>query len=306
MFKAPIHLLLTICFTPLLLGVTGQESEGSHRVPGLLETLPDPAPFEAEISEGPELFNAENLYEYINGAAEAFIAYDFEQLVHQIYLVGGTEITVDIYDMGTLEDAFGIYSSERGRGSEFLTIGTEGYRAGDVLNFTQDRYYVKLSAFAEAGDASSLLRDFSESVSRLLPVDRGLPETFALLPTTGLVSHSQTYVKRSPLGHRFLSPGYLADYRLGAEDMTVLLSPSADPEEAAGKLARLREHLGKVGEVLPQEKWGKEAFLAKSRYQGNILALAHEHFAVVLVGVSESYEEFLEGLLSGLKESAEK
>jgi len=299
-------LLLLICLTLPLQNVFGEESEGSHRERDVLELLPDPAPFEAEIIEVSEVYTAENLYEYINGAAEAFIAYDFEQLAHQVYMVGGTEVTVDIYDMGTLENAFGIYSRERRRGNDFLSIGTEGYQAGDILNFTQDCYYVKLAAFAESGDASSLLLSFSESISGQLPPSSGLPETFSLLPTAGLVPHSQIYIKQSPLGHNFLSPGYMADYRLGNGDITVLLSPSAAANEVSSKLKRLREHLAKGGEILPQEEWGKEAFLARSKYQGNVLATGKEHFAVILVGVGETYEGFLANLLSSLEERAER
>jgi hypothetical protein len=273
----------------------------------ILQLLPDPTQINAEIIEGPERFSPDNLYEYINGAAEAFLAYDFDQLAHQVYLVAGTEVTVDIYDMGNSLDAFGIYSSERARDSEFLEIGVEAYRNGDILNFLQNRYYVKLDAFSESGDTSSLLTDFAGAVSAKLPEAGGLPEIFArAFPSAGLVAHSRTYVKGAPLGHRFLSPAYLAEYSSGSETMTVLVSPSHDSEAAMERIRRMRDHLAKVGEVVPEEKWGREAYFARTKYQGDILALSRGHFAVVLAGVNDSHETLLTELLSGLQEQVAK
>jgi hypothetical protein len=92
----------------------------------------------------------------------------------------------------------------------------------------------------------------------------------------------------------------LSNYRLANREITVLLSPSADATEVTGKLKRLREHLAKGGEVVTQEKWGKESFLARSKYEGNVLAIGQKRFVVVLVGVGEAYEDFVEGFLSGL------
>ena len=290
-------LVLSTYSTVAVISILAQESKDFDDKK-ILDLLPDSG-MANEITEGPLSYDAETLYEYINGAAEAFIAYDFQRLVHQVYLSGGTEVTVDIYDMGTAIDAFGIYSSERGRGSDFITVGTEGYRAEEILNFVLGRYYVKLAAFAEEADTSVVLLDFAEEVARRIPARQQYPEIFSLFPALGMVPHSKSYVKRAPLGHQFLSPGYLADYRLGDDDTTVLLSPSADSKEAGRKLERLREHLGKISQVAALESLGREAFRAETKYEGNILALQHGSFAVVLVDPPDDYEEFLEGLLAG-------
>ena len=49
-----------------------------------------------------------------------------------------------------LEDAFGMYAAERAPGYNFLDIGIEAYRNEGILNFLQDRYYVKLRVLAPA------------------------------------------------------------------------------------------------------------------------------------------------------------
>jgi len=293
-------LLLTTCAIVVVVSSLAQKSKESE-AEVLLKLLPDPVEVAAEISEGPFFYDADTLYEYINGAAEAFISYDFQKLAHQIYMAGGTEVTVDLYDMGSVVDAFGIYSSERGRDCEFLSVGTEGYRTDEILNFVSGRYYVKLVAFAEEADTSTILLDFAKQIDRSIPGKRGLPEIFSFFPAVGMVPHSQAYVKRAPLGYQFLSPGYSAEYRLGADTTTVLLSPSANSEEARRKLGQLREHLGRTGDVAALESLGREAFRAETKYEGKIVAMRHDSFAMVLLGPPEHCEEFIETLLSGFE-----
>jgi len=225
---------------------------------------------------------------------------DFERLAHQVYMVAGTEVTVDIYDMGSPLDAFGIYTGERARDGQFLQIGTEGYQSGDILNFFQDRYYVKIDAYAESGTASMWLTPFADAVSGKLPKAGDFPELVRSFPQEGLVPHSLAYVRGAPLGHKFLSPAYLAEYARGSEVMTVLVSPSLDSQAASEKIGRMKDHLAKVGEVVPMEKYGREAILARTKYQGNLLVLTKENFLVVFAGQEDPNEALVNSVLEGL------
>ena len=68
-------------------------------------------------------------------------------MFHQDFHAGDLDLTADIFDMGSAENAFGMYSSERSPKYDFIPMGTEGYRNEGIINFLQDRYYVKLAAF---------------------------------------------------------------------------------------------------------------------------------------------------------------
>jgi hypothetical protein len=275
---------------------------GSAEERRLSELLPDPPRKVCEVTEGPLFFQPENLYEHINGAAEAFIEYDFRRLIHQVYGCDGMEIAVDLYEMETTLDAFGIYSSERGRDSEFLKIGLEGYQEGEVLNFVRDRYYVKLTAYAENGADDTVVSEFARKIDERLPAGTSFPETLSLFPAEGSLPHSQSYVKTAPLGHLFLSPGYLTEYRIEEKATTLLVSPSSDGKEAAGKLDQLRDQMMKRGEVAEVDGIGQGAFLAFTRYEGEILALQCGRFVVVLVEPPKNYGLFLDTLVSRLEE----
>ena len=53
--------------------------------------------------------------------------------------------------MGNPLNAFGVYAAERSPEYKYIPVGAEGYISEGVLNFVQDRFYVKLSGFGENG-----------------------------------------------------------------------------------------------------------------------------------------------------------
>jgi len=67
------------------------------------------------LRETPRTFTTENLYEYIDGNADLFLAYGFTHAAVGDYVPTAGEgwISVDIYDMGAPLHAFGIYQAEK-------------------------------------------------------------------------------------------------------------------------------------------------------------------------------------------------
>jgi hypothetical protein len=114
---------------------------------------------------GPAEFYSSNLYQYIDGGAEAYHKFHMTAMVHREYKVKGVEMTVDIYDMGSPSNASGIYASERSPDYHFLPIGAEGYASEHTLNFLQGRFYVKLAAFGDKDPVAKMLHTFAETIS---------------------------------------------------------------------------------------------------------------------------------------------
>jgi len=83
-----------------------------------------------------QVFTSESLFDYIDGAAELYLSYDFHQLqVAEYHDQEETIITVEVYGHKTPLHAFGIYSQERPREANFLDIGAQGYVEETMLNF---------------------------------------------------------------------------------------------------------------------------------------------------------------------------
>lgn len=55
-------------------------------------------------------FTGSGLYGYMNGGAEQFLEYGVSRLVTRDMVYKGEEFTIDVYDMPSAEEAFGIYS----------------------------------------------------------------------------------------------------------------------------------------------------------------------------------------------------
>ena len=87
-----------------------QERSGS---PGLAALVPKLEGW--ALSEAPRSYFPETLFEYINGAAESYLSYDFRELVVADLQKKGTEatLTAEIYDMADPVNAFGIFGAER-------------------------------------------------------------------------------------------------------------------------------------------------------------------------------------------------
>ncbi|MCI0494627.1 hypothetical protein L0Z72_06435 [candidate division KSB1 bacterium] len=158
-------------------------------------------------------YNPENLYEYINGAADQFLDYGFQILQSQDFSKGDLKITIDIYDMGESINAFGMYKTERPRDQEGEPIATEGIVAPPYQALLlKDRYYVKVNAFdGELSDSTG--RSVLEAIANALPGTTGFPDVLQMLPQQGMIPGSEGYTKIGYLGLTELKNCIHANYK---------------------------------------------------------------------------------------------
>jgi hypothetical protein len=181
----------------------------------------------------PADYEPETLYEYIDGAADIYISYDFQELSSLYYVKGENEgIAVDVYRHGTPRSAFGIYSQERPAGGDFIDIGTQGYYEKGMLNFLLGPYYVKLSGYSLGGADEALLKSVAREVASRLGADPGLPPVLRAFPDSGKVANSEKYVEMNFMGHGFLRDGFTADYRADGREFRVFIIEADDESQA--------------------------------------------------------------------------
>ncbi len=187
--------------------------------PELAALLPKPAAWTP--SEAPRTFFPDDLFEYINGAAESYLSYDFrELLVADLEKKGsGATLTLEIYDMGLPVNAFGIFAAERYPENKPVALGDLGYLEGEALNFLAGRFYVKMLAFGLGDATESALTEVGAKVAGAIKPGSGLPALVTAFPTDGLVVRSEKYVKKNFMGYEFLRDGYVATYVSGGREM---------------------------------------------------------------------------------------
>jgi hypothetical protein len=138
-----------------------------------------------------ETFDRENLYDLVDGQADAFFAYRFEQVAVQSYEnAGGAVLRVEVWQLATPADAYGLFTTSIS--GTPVAIGNDGDAdPGRRLAFWQDRYYVQVHARQELGDAD--LQGFAEVVSVALLAGGGRPALVDRLPPDGLVERSAIF-----------------------------------------------------------------------------------------------------------------
>ena len=279
----------------LLIALTPLAQAAPASIPAEVEArLRRLLPFTESTNDCPRFYSSD-LYRYIDGGAQAFETYDMVAMVHCRHQAGGVETIVDIYDMGELPNAFGVYSSERSPNQRFLPIGAEANATGFTLNFFQGQYYVKLSAFGETTGGGPMVESLAKIIEQRIGAGTTMPAGLSLLPREGLTPHSEKYVKRAPLGHRFLGPAYMGSY-----GTSLLALAEADNAAQAKDWAELLAgHFRDTGGVAP---WpgAPGAWRGWNDFEGEWLFLARGRYTVILTSPPARPEELLENLFRKL------
>jgi hypothetical protein len=270
--------------------------QGQTAVPKLASLLHDPLPSKAATQA--KTYDPDSLYQYIDGGADLYLLYDFRTLLHQDFKSGATELTADIYEMSKPEDAFGIYASERSPGYKFIAIGAEAYRDKGILNFVEDRYYVKLSGSGANPDA--LLGQFARLLAGRIGGVRSLPALLAKLPRENRVLHSEQYIKKDPMGHAFLAPSYVVSYGQGKQQSKLMISVATDAQGAKTRADQLAKHFKQSGESSAATEFGENGFRAKNSFEGRVIARTHGRYLIALFNPPENGAEMLKSAAQSL------
>ncbi len=217
-------------------------------------------------SSAVQVFLPETLYDYINGAAIGFQAYDFQDLhVAEYTRNPQASVLVEIYRHSSPNNAFGIYSQERPRTGSYLDIGAQGYVEEPLLNFISGDYYVKLNGTGNPSADRATLETFARVMVNNLAGETALPPVLACFPAELQLSNSEMFIARNFLGYEFLHSGYIADYRLYDQSFKLFIIEGSDRQDCWQMLESYAEF---ARYSAPIEEGQIHAFT--DRYQGDI------------------------------------
>jgi hypothetical protein len=158
------------------------------------------------------IYNAENLWEYIDGAAVLFVEYGVQTCMTADLSAAGVSVTVDLYDMTSPLQAVGVFKRESAGGGVNLAGATIAalappYQALMVKGST----YAKVNAYeGELTEAEG--RRLLQGLAASLPGETVMPQEFSLLPEAGKVAGSEGYQPVSHLGLAELHSCLYANY----------------------------------------------------------------------------------------------
>lgn len=139
-----------------------------------------------------EQYDRTTLYDYMDGGAEIYLDFDFKNVTVRRYTdEEENEIVLDIYDMGSPEEAFGIFSIERE--DEDIGIGQDSEYGPGLLRFWKDRFFVSIIAKGDENKAEQAMKEIGEKAAALIEREGTLPEMINCLPKKGLVKDKTSY-----------------------------------------------------------------------------------------------------------------
>jgi hypothetical protein len=240
------------------------------------------------MSQKPRSFKPANLWEFIDGAADGYLAYGFQEVVSADFTQQGTgyQAVVDMYQMKDPLNAFGIYTQERNPESQFLKIGNEGYDGGTSLNFWTGSYYVKITVFEEKDAIKQEIDKLARAIAGKVPAPGAAPAEATWFPKTNQLPHTIVYIPKDVLAQSYLANGFEAKYKAGEKEYKMILVSLANSDAAQEAMARYRQYITAGGKEAKDLKTpGDGGFSGKDSYYGDMAAVRAGKNLVVALGV---------------------
>ena len=114
-------------------------------------------------------YTPEDLYDYINGMAEAYLDAGFVRLSHSEWKAAGAAgnayVEIDLYDMASPKGVAAVMTAPPQDKTAEVAPGVTAYRDEGLCEFGAGRYYVRLTARPDAEGQKALLDALARAVA---------------------------------------------------------------------------------------------------------------------------------------------
>jgi hypothetical protein len=268
------------------------------------------------LFEGSHIYTEKTLFEHINGQAELFFKYGFQKSVFAIFQdlkSRERQIEMDIYDMGNVLHAFGIFSRFRNEDRPG-GIGLDSSVDDHSAFFYKGKYFMMLYATEPDPD---LLRRFSKIIASKISDPSPPPKEIGYFPKSGLKPGSIQYIPEGLLGHQFLNRGFQGTYmekvevevkvkveaedrdkaKTEAKEFHLFLSIFKNSHDATMALKTYRGYLSKKGKIQlgAPASFDPSALKGEDPYKGQVIVVQKSFYLLGVVGFEK--ERYAENLL---------
>jgi hypothetical protein len=139
-----------------------------------------------------QVFGRDNIFDYMDGGGEVYLAFDFRFLFVREYVkTAAPSIVVEIYQMSSSEDAFGVFTQDTD-GDE-VKAGQDGLYAGGLLRFWKSDIFVRILADQDTQEAKSTVLKLGGVIEASIIREGKRPQLISVLPAEGLRPKSLRY-----------------------------------------------------------------------------------------------------------------
>ena len=237
------------------------------------------------------IYYADELWEYINGAAEGFLAYEVKAVIVQDYVdSGGEGLKLEIYDHQTPLMGFGIYAQHRDPSLEFIEIGAEAFGDEYSIQFWKGSYYVKVNVFASSESVSRAMRLFAESVAEKIQYGAGPPAELAAFPPEGLTPRSIALFTEGVLGRSRFPSAFVGSYEADGDIGRLYLFPCGSEEQSADLFEWYAGEIGADVSELETDGFSFRSGMGKDPYHGEVAVFRAGTWTGIVTGFKASAE----------------
>jgi len=238
-----------------------------------------------KLNAGELVYTPDNLWDIINGAADAYLTYDFQKLYTAEYSNDNDKlIRVYIFEQSNPVNAFGIYSQERSTDYEFTDTGAQGFKSAESFYFITGPYYVQITG--NSAENKDEIEQLANLIDDHLKQDNQLPPELDLFPQKGKIQYSEKYISTSFLGYGFLRSAFLSSYSQEGKNFQIFI---ISPEDEQHTAQILTEYLDFV--KYPKENRGQPEFTIEDPYNGQVYLYKSGKYLCGILGADKKTSE---------------
>jgi hypothetical protein len=278
-----------------VLGVVWAWGDGPPGQAQIVGLLSQPPPGWQKV-DGPQVYSADNLWEWIDGDAPVYLEYQFSYAVRVLLASEELRVEVGVFVMQSPLDAFGLFSRQRSEQAPAAPIANSAFWDGAQLHIWRNFVYLRLLPARQEESWRPRVRELAAALCEGLQPAESLPRLLTLLPPNNLLANSPTFYRANVLGQEKLRNGVRAKYRLGEAVLTLWLLECPSKSAAAQSLQLLAGVLGKQRSL---RALGEEAFAGSAASYGPTMAMREgSYVAAVTHAVPPDFAEALLRMIS--------
>jgi hypothetical protein len=141
--------------------------------------------------ERPTPYDNESVFDYMDGRAEVYLTFAYQQVTVAPYKVGAQRVDVMLFDLSTPAEAFGVWSLDY-EGQHVDVMQNARWLPG-TLRAWQGPYFLKVECEADAPEAKRFALEIARHFAAKIPAGPPLPPLAASLPREALKASGLRY-----------------------------------------------------------------------------------------------------------------
>ncbi len=174
------------------------------------------------LSGDDQIYDAETIFQYIDGHAEVYLAYGMKRCLARRYSgpEGEPDIVLDLFELASAEDAYGVFTHDRD--GDDLDVGQGALLRTGWLSFWKGRWFGSVYAEGESEPAYDAVIAIARGAADAIAEKGEAPALVSELPVDGLDLRSVRFFHTQEILNSVVYLGFENVLQFGPETDAVL------------------------------------------------------------------------------------